>query len=152
MASNATRVAELILKFLRGELSESEKHELNEWKNSSVSRLSLFDSLTNGDHLSKTLKEMYDADLEAGWQKLQGLFPTTLGDAQFTATGVEEKTCGETSATYSSDLEIKTVYEEDRSASLSAKRIKDVERLAVSEESCYSVNPLIPYEQPEDRH
>jgi hypothetical protein len=151
MASTATRIAELMLKHLRGELSESEEHRLNEWKNSSASRLSLFDSLTNADQLSRTLKEMYDADLEAGWQKLQALFPATLGDAQFPLPEVDEKTCTEVPCNYPNDIDFETQYD-DRSTSLSAKRSRDVERLAVSEERFFTANPLISYDQPKDQH
>lgn len=71
-----TRIEELILKQLWGELTPDEHLELNEFKNRSEDNRQLVDNLTNPQHLFGALQRSRELDVEASLQKTQEeLFP-----------------------------------------------------------------------------
>ncbi|MDF2188499.1 FecR family protein [Paraflavitalea sp. CAU 1676] len=62
---------QLIIKYLTGELSETERVFLFSWRDSSAGNQSTFDRLTNTEWLGQQLELMVAADKEAAWSRFQ---------------------------------------------------------------------------------
>jgi hypothetical protein len=62
--------AELIVKYLLGQLSDREKEELETWKQASENNQCLFESVNNPDELAHQLEELNNTDTQKGWQRV----------------------------------------------------------------------------------
>ena len=75
----AFRASELIVKYLKGSLSDAEQTELDSWVEESESNRQLFSELTNPAQLNSLLTDYYKANKEAARRKLmRRLFPAGL--------------------------------------------------------------------------
>jgi transmembrane sensor len=67
--SDSEKIAELIFRYLRDELSEDQLRELNEWRESSPQNEQIFREETDLENIRSGLKEMYD-NKDKVWQKI----------------------------------------------------------------------------------
>jgi transmembrane sensor len=70
-ADKSFRTALLIGKYLRGQLSEKEKKELDAWISDSHQNRQLFEELCSADSLEPQLAQFENVDNETGWQNIQ---------------------------------------------------------------------------------
>jgi ferric-dicitrate binding protein FerR (iron transport regulator) len=66
------KVAQLISKLLKGEISPEEKQELENWKMQREQNLSLYNKLTNAEYLNNQQIEFNDVDIDQGWNSILG--------------------------------------------------------------------------------
>jgi transmembrane sensor len=71
MPAFINRLAELMVKYLRGELSDKEKNELGQVINESEENRLLFQRLTDEIYLNKELNRMSAINLAPGWKKIK---------------------------------------------------------------------------------
>ena len=64
-------IASLIVKQLKGELTNAEQQDLNKWLAASKQNRDLFRQLTDTDELEREIKELDDIDTEAAWQRIE---------------------------------------------------------------------------------
>jgi transmembrane sensor len=67
--SDSEKIAELIFRYLRDELTEDQLRELNEWRKSSPQNEQIFREETDIENIRSGLKEMYD-NQDPVWQKM----------------------------------------------------------------------------------
>jgi len=69
------RIAELIIKQHRDEITESEYQELMNWRNMSDENLSLFEKLSHPDYIRHRIQELPDIQAlkKAGWEKVMAV-------------------------------------------------------------------------------
>lgn len=65
------RIAELIMMYLRNELSFEDEHELLAWRTRSQGNEDLFEELTDPETLKKTIRHLMEVDHEKGWQEMK---------------------------------------------------------------------------------
>ncbi|HYF29812.1 MAG TPA: FecR family protein [Chitinophagaceae bacterium] len=83
----AFRASDLIVKYLKGELTDKEQTELDSWIEQSDANRKLFSELTNPDLLNQQLDEFYKVDMDAAHRRLQKrLFPHGTGVLRFIPT------------------------------------------------------------------
>jgi transmembrane sensor len=76
----AFRASELIFKHLKGELTDEEQTELDNWTEQSDINRSLFSELTNPAQLNLLLNEIYQTDRKSAYRRLsRQLFPARRG-------------------------------------------------------------------------
>lgn len=71
------RAAYLIASFIKGEISEEEEDELEEWILQSDANMKLFEDLTDERVLKDTLKWYHSLDVQAAWQKMEAHMRTS---------------------------------------------------------------------------
>jgi len=64
------KVAQLITKLLKGEISPEEKQELENWKMQHGQNLLLYNRLTNAKYLNNQQTEFNDVDIDQGWNSI----------------------------------------------------------------------------------
>ena len=72
--NSSEKIAELLFRYLRDELTPEQELELNEWRKASPENEEMFQLETNLENISTDLKEMYDHK-EATWQKILNKAP-----------------------------------------------------------------------------
>lgn len=71
MKETDNRIVELIMKYLRQELTPDEQRKLNEWRNENEANQALFLEFTEENSLKSTVKGLMEIDDELGWYGLQ---------------------------------------------------------------------------------
>jgi hypothetical protein len=66
-----TRIAELIIKHLFGELSDDERLELNVIIATSAEYRKLYEDMSNPDILREEVERMQNLDKESSWKKIE---------------------------------------------------------------------------------
>ncbi len=78
MTSESMSIENLILSFLKGELSSNEKVILDEWISQSPENKQLFDELTNGDSIVQKLMVLHDMETSPRKRENQASLESTL--------------------------------------------------------------------------
>lgn len=69
------KLSELAFKYLKGELTEVEAKELDEYLEESEANRSFFEKLTSNDHLNARLHDVYGVDEKAMWRNVVAATP-----------------------------------------------------------------------------
>jgi transmembrane sensor len=75
MNDSLHKLSDLVFKYLKGELTEAEARELNEFLEESAANRSFFEELTNNDKLNERLQEVYTLDDKVMWKNVVAATP-----------------------------------------------------------------------------
>src|SRR5262245_6723101 len=73
MKTDVVRVTELVIKYLRKELSETERTELSAWLGESAGNKRIFDELTNEEGLIQELRKTLEPGMEASVKEFMAM-------------------------------------------------------------------------------
>jgi transmembrane sensor len=76
--ADENKIHDLIIKYLKGALSETEQEDLNTWLHASKKNQELFQKLTDSKWINAELTNLYQFDNYKGWEKVTRGFPNFL--------------------------------------------------------------------------